>query len=226
MIQVWYPADDIGPGRLYRTAAEVAFPKDHLALVRTHATDGVAVASARPRYPVVFFSPSWIGRRNQNTVQAEELASHGFIVIGIDHPFGSDLTVFPDGRQVRSTLGEPLDFSSDEALAMCVRIAEEQLRIRAADVRFVLDEVERRNQSDPAGLFTGRFDTSRVAIFGHSFGAAVAAEVCRTDPARRRGGQSRWVHFWRSVDEWLSSTISDCRDRHALPDRCGDRGCV
>ena len=36
------------------------------------------------RFPVLIFAPSWTGRRNQNTVQAEELASHGFVVVGIE----------------------------------------------------------------------------------------------------------------------------------------------
>jgi hypothetical protein len=65
--------------------------------------------------------------------------------------------------------------------------AENRLQIRVADVRFALDELERRDRSDPQHLLTGRLDTSRVGIFGHSFGGAVAAEVCRMD-ARFKAG--------------------------------------
>jgi hypothetical protein len=36
--------------------------------------------------------------RFQNTFQVEELASHGYIVVGIDHSYVSAGTVFPDGR--------------------------------------------------------------------------------------------------------------------------------
>jgi len=145
------------------------------------------------------FSPSWIGRRTQNTVQAVELASHGFFVVGIDHTFATDLTIFPDGRQVRTKLGHPLDYSSDEALQAKINIAEEQVGIRAADVRFVLNDLERQDRIDPPGLFAGRIDTAHVAVFGHSFGGAVAAEVCLTDPRVRAGANLDGFVFGESL---------------------------
>ncbi len=182
MIQIWYPAERSGPGQAYRSRADTSFVKEHLALVKTHAAAGVPVAAAQPRYPVVIFSPSWTGRRTQNTVQTEELASHGFVVVGIDHPYATEWTVFPDGRTIPTTLGEFPDCSTDESFAAEEPVLEEQLRTRVADVRFVLDELERLDRSDPDGRFTGRLDVSRVGVFGHSFGGVVAAEVCRDDP--------------------------------------------
>jgi predicted dienelactone hydrolase len=187
MVQIWYPAEQVGPGQIYRPRAETDLKKSHLALVRTHAAKGVPVAQAQARYPVVLFSPAWTGRRNQNTVQIEELASHGFVVVGIDHPYGTDLTVFPDGRIAHSVLGAWMDYSSEESFQACVGAAEAQVLVRAADVRFVLDELERLDRSDPDELFTGRMDHSRVGIFGHSLGGSVAAEVCTTDPRFKAG---------------------------------------
>jgi predicted dienelactone hydrolase len=187
MIQIWYPAARTGPREAYRTRAETSVLKGHLALVRTHAAAGVPVAAVPGRYPVVIFSPSWRGQRHQNIVQAEELASHGFLVVGIDHPYATDATVFPDGRIARTTLGEAPDFSSDPGLDAFLRTAGSQLQIRTLDVRFVLDELEKLDRSDATGLLTGRIDTSRMGIFGHSFGGAVAAEVCRTDTRMKAG---------------------------------------
>jgi predicted dienelactone hydrolase len=207
MIQVWYPAECPGPGQEYRTLAETSFFKQQFALVRTHASRGVPIASTLPRYPVILFSPAWAGRRNQNTVQVEELASHGFVVVGIDHPYGTDLTIFPDGRIARSTLGQGLDFTTDESLEATVRRAEEQLRIRAADARFVLDELDRLNQADPTGLFTSRLDTSRVGIFGHSFGGAVATEVCRTDTRVKAGINLDGLIFGESTTRVIDKPI-------------------
>jgi len=140
-----------------------------------------------PRYPVLIFCPAWTGRRNQNTFQAEELASHGFVVAGIDHPYGTSLTVFPDGRTARTTLGAWLDESSDDTFAASLRTANDQLRIRTADARFVLDTLERLDRDDPTGLLTGRIDTARAGIFGHSFGGAVAAEACQSDSRFKAG---------------------------------------
>jgi dienelactone hydrolase len=187
MIQIWYPTQQAGPGQPYRKRDELSFLKQHLALVQTHAVPNVSVVATPARLPVLLFAPSWTGRRNQNTVQAEDLASHGFVVVGIDHPYSTALTVFPDGRKAESMLGEFLDCSSDEAVAACIRVANEQLALRMADARFVLDELERLDRLDPEGLFTRRLDFSRVGVFGHSFGGAVAAEVCKVDQRFKAG---------------------------------------
>lgn len=181
MIQVWYPAAHAGPPRVYRPHDETELKKRHLSLVRTHSALGVPIAEAHAQYPVVIFAPSWTGRRDQNTVQVEELASHGFVVVGIDHPYSTALTVFPDGRRVETVLGDWMDFSTEESFQRCVHTSEAQLQIRAADVRFVLGELERLNVADPQGLLTSRLDLTRLGIFGHSFGGAVSAEMCATD---------------------------------------------
>ena len=164
------PLDRTGqPWPYHPRRRENALRSGRSALVRTHASWGPPVSTS-PRHPVVLFCPSWTGRKNQNTVQAEELASHGFVVVGIDHPYATALTVFPDGRAIAGALGGFLDCSTDESLAASLRVADEQLRLRLADARFVLDELERLDRDDPGGLFTGRLDLGRVGIFGHSFG--------------------------------------------------------
>ncbi len=150
MIQIWYPAAHAGTRLIYRPADETEFKKRHLSLVRTHAAPGVPVAAAQMQYPVVIFAPSWTGRRDQNTVQVEELASHGFVVVGIDHPYSTALTVFPDGRRAETVLGDWMDFATEETFQRCVRTCEQQLQIRAADVRFVLGELERLNLAERA----------------------------------------------------------------------------
>src|SRR5579885_148019 len=149
MIQIWYPAAGKGPRAFYLPRAAVDLKHAHLALVRTRAMTSVPVSSTESSYPVLIFRPSWNGGKAQNTFQTEELASHGFIVVGIDHPYGTNITVFPDGRRVYSKLYSWLDLSSDEALRESERAAEQQLAIRTADVHFVLTELERLNQHDP-----------------------------------------------------------------------------
>jgi pimeloyl-ACP methyl ester carboxylesterase len=217
MIQLWYPAERCGPRLPYRTRAETDLKKAHLALVQTHAARAVPVASARARYPVVVFSPSWTGRRGQNTVQAEELASHGFVVVGIDHPYGTELTIFPGGRAVRTTLCNLLDYSSDEAVESSLRKAEGELRIRAADVRFVLDELERLDRSDSQDLFSGRLDTGRAGIFGHSFGGAVAAEICLIDLRFKAGINLDGLIFGESMTHPIGKPFMILADDTAVP---------
>ncbi len=188
MIQIWYPAATrSGRRQPYCSQAEMPLKKKHLSLVRTHAAPGVPFAGTHDRYPVLIFSPSWLGGRIQNTVQAEYLASHGFVVVGIDHPYGTHKTLFPDGRVITSALGNWLDFSSESNFQASLRSVNEQLRIRTADARFVLDTLEDWDRCDPGGLLTGRLDTARAGIWGHSFGGAVAAEACHSDRRFRAG---------------------------------------
>ncbi len=217
MIQVWYPTDHAGPGQSYRSPDEVSLIKQHLALVQTHAAPGAPLAVTPSRFPLVLFAPSWTGRRNQNTVQAEELASHGFVVVGIDHPYSTDLTIFPDGRKARSNLSEFLDCSSDETVTACVRAANSQLNLRTADVRFVLDELELFNHNDPDGLLTGRLDTERVGIFGHSFGGAVAAEVCRTDARFKAGANYDGLLFGGVLEQGIGKPFLFLMDGRPEP---------
>jgi predicted dienelactone hydrolase len=183
MVQLWYPAEPM-PGAkraFYRSRATTRLKKENLALVRTYALAGAPLARAPSPFPVLIFSPSWNGGRGQNTFQTEELASHGFVVAGIDHPYGTDLTIFPDGRVVKTALPEFLNTSSDGALQACIRTMDEQVRIRAHDAIFVLDQLRALNSHDPSGRLEGRLDLTRAGIFGHSFGGAVAMEACWLD---------------------------------------------
>jgi dienelactone hydrolase len=181
MIQIWYPSDYRGSPRSYRSRSEVSFFKEHLSLIMTNAAAGNPPSRTPGRYPVLIFDHSWVGRRDECTFLVENLASHGYVVVGMDHPYGSKFTAFPNGRVVYSTLGDWMDFSSDESQSASLRIAETQLKVRVADASFVLDTLGRLDQFDPSGLLTGHLDTSKAAIIGFSFGGAVAAEACRRD---------------------------------------------
>ncbi|MFO0850949.1 MAG: hypothetical protein U0871_20710 [Gemmataceae bacterium] len=127
------------------------------------------------------YSPSWPGRRGQNTVQFEELASRGFIVAAVDHPFGSQQVALPGGRVARTTLGGFLSGDTVAEVRNSLRQVESEVAVRVADIRFVLDELERLDGNDPAGLFTGRLDIGRAGALGYSFGGAVAAEASSQD---------------------------------------------
>lgn len=187
MIKIWYPADQTGTREIYRSDTPLTLLNHHLRLVKLHSFMGVPVAKSQPRFPVVIVSPAWTATCSQYVFLAEELASHGFLVVGIDHSYGSHRTIFPDGRIIGTVLNKSLDCSSDEALEASVRMFEAQLAIRTADVRFALDELERFDRDDPSGFLTGRIALSHVGVCGHSFGGAVAADACTTD-ARFKAG--------------------------------------
>jgi len=171
----------------------------------------------RSRYPVILYSPSWQGSRNENVAYVEELASHGFVVVGVDHTYGTDVTFFPDGRVIRSKLVNFIDCSSDLAYDLSLNVANEQLHIRVSDVRFVLQELERIDNKDPDELFTGHLDLSRAGILGYSFGGAVAMEACQVDARFRAGIALDSLLFGKSADVGVEQPFLFLTDDSPIP---------
>ena len=219
MVQVWYPAEPApdAPWATYRPSAGTPFKKQQLSLVRTRAITGAPVARTSAPLPIVIFCPAWQGGREQNTFQTEELASHGFVVAGIDHPYGTAAVAFPDGRIIRSVLKGFLDYSSNEALENSVRIADEQVLMRARDAMFVLDQLNQLNLHDGDGRFEGRLDLTRTGVFGHSFGGAVAVEACWLDPRFRAALNMDGLMFGKSAEEGARRPLFAMNDDSPYP---------
>ncbi len=84
------------------------------------------------------------------TILAEDLASHGYVVVSFDAPYRSSLVVFPDGRIVEhAPQNDPDVFSGPELETVASRLAQSG----SADMSFVLDQLERLNASDPTRRF-------------------------------------------------------------------------
>jgi dienelactone hydrolase len=205
MAQVWYPSDMplAGRGVSYRPYPRNLLPwkTQHLALVETHAAASVSLSSHQPQFPVLVFSPSWSGERGQNMVLVENLVSHGFIVVGIDHPHSTEVVVFPDGRVVREDPDPGEDYASEAVFQAFLAAGEKRLRARMEDVELLLNTLEDWQRHDPRGILTGRMDLDRIGIFGHSFGGAVAAETCLLDRRVKAGVDMDGLVFGRAAVE-------------------------
>jgi dienelactone hydrolase len=156
------------------------------ALVRSHSRRDANLAPTG-QFPVVLFRAGASARTLNYSSLAEDLASHGFVVIGFDAPYRTGLVTFPDGRSIgrlpendpERCLGMP---SADKE-----QCAGRLLHAWGDDMAFVLDRLERLNEPTTPSRFTGRLDVSRVGAFGHSFGGAAVAEFCRHDSRCRAG---------------------------------------
>jgi predicted dienelactone hydrolase len=190
-IQVWYPseADASAERAPWMSHAEIFAPAiaayidlpsfflDHLTLVEMPAYKASKVAPTNEGYPVILFSHGWNGFNAQNTGQALELASHGYIVIGVQHTYGAIVTVFEDGTVAHNNPSALPAGAPDEEYEAAARKLADQW---AGDLGFTLDFMESKNNNPDDSLFR-LLDLARIGVYGHSMGGGAAIQFCGTD---------------------------------------------
>jgi predicted dienelactone hydrolase len=183
MVQVWYPAEPSNrPVAPYRKWKETTLLSSYQAVLPTHSRVDAPIARGGSPYPVLLFNPAWNGRRTQNTYLTEDLASHGFVVVGVDHTGNSGPTAFPNGRVA---LPIPAEFDDPSlTLEQIDSVIDNEVQTQAADDRFVLDEMGGLNL-DAKSRFYKSLDTNHAGALGHSVGGSVAALACYQDPRIR-----------------------------------------
>jgi hypothetical protein len=104
LVQCWYPAEtdtSAKPESFWQPAGEIGkslfgkagFLFDHLNLVKSHSYANAPMSRAQSSYPVLIFSHGYNVFPAQSTVLMEALASHGYIVFSIAHPYEAIATV-------------------------------------------------------------------------------------------------------------------------------------
>jgi predicted dienelactone hydrolase len=176
MVSLWYPAVPNGEPTPYTTEAVSAaiiegaglpVAPDVLTAVETHSSDH---ARALPgRRPLVVLSPGAGLSRESLTALAEDLASRGYVVAGVDHTYEARAVEFPDGRVAGCLLCE-----RENSAELGAQVA----RGRSADLGFVLDELTHGRLWRHAPAIDGR----HIAVVGHSLGGAAAAVAIADDP--------------------------------------------
>jgi dienelactone hydrolase len=174
MVSVWYPAaEKRGDEVPYATAEEsrlllnmygiTGVPSDALTRVRTHARAGAPPLRTPHRLPLVVLSPGLAFPRWTLTTLAEDLASRGFVVAGVDHTYEGAAVTFPDGRVAECVV------CSGEASGAAI------IASRALDISFVLDRLLDHER------YGRMIDPRRIAAVGHSIGGAAAAKTMLAD---------------------------------------------
>jgi len=155
-----------------------------LSLVRVHSTSDTDVSPEQRSYPVVIMRAGGGALSTDYTTLAEDLASHGYIVVGFDAPYRTFVVVLPDNRVVkRPPANDPENFPADQANRLINRLQS----MWTSDTAFVVSQLEHLNAADPSGKFTGRLDMQRLGMFGHSFGGAQALQFCHDDSRCKAG---------------------------------------
>ena len=230
MISIWYTAADVAEvpvrpwlapdlARMYIESLTHygVSPTAPSMLAPGHGhVDAPADASGGGR-PVLLFSPGMGMPSELSSAQIEDLASHGFVVVALNHTYETFATRFPGGRIEKSVLPPAADRAQTEAQAAAA------LPIRLADSRFVLDRladiaagVDPDAEHHPLPQNLARIlDVSKVGMYGHSLGGATAAQAMHDD---------RRISAGANLDGALSgSVLTDGLDRPFMIIGAGSR---
>lgn len=190
MVTVWYPAR-CGGGPAPYVAPTLAAELDRTATpglglapgqvdwehIVTHAHRGVPPLERPGGHPLVLYSPGVFESRAYGSGAAIDLASHGYVVVAMDHTYETAIA-FPDGLRPQR-----VDLAGDDPVARLRKIDQ----VRVQDARFVLDQfvvtgARRRPGRDPRTEAFGRIiDPAAIGMFGHSGGGDASMQLMFED---------------------------------------------
>lgn len=148
--------------------------------IHTHGQENAPFAGSLKSAPVIFFSHGMGMISQLYTTQIEDLASHGYIVVALSHPYDAWLVSFSDGKQVLFETQQRQTANTTEEQ----QIAYENKRLEwwAADISFALDQLAGINRKKSKTIpFAGYMNLRKVGAMGHSSGGRAAARACQLD---------------------------------------------
>ena len=136
-------------------------------------------------YPLVVFSHGAFGVIDSNNSTYTELASHGYVVASIGHPYHA---MFVEDANGKTTMVD-MDFMTkvyadngedytEEAERGVYEFSVEWMETRSADMNFVVDTILELAAKKVEGPFVS-IATDKIGLMGHSMGGATAVELGR-----------------------------------------------
>ncbi|MCF6280371.1 MAG: hypothetical protein L3J14_08495 [Flavobacteriaceae bacterium] len=212
MIKAWYPAilDNektepyLNKGDRVSFAVKYGLPKttfNYLDNVNTHTY--IKPSVAKGKFPVLIFSHGSYSQASGYYALIEEIVSHGYIVLNINHTYESTGTLFPDGEIKLFNSGYDRKHNNQEMSEMVwnamqnynkATTSEEQFKTvhdlilnhygtevterYSKDISLVIDELKKWNTST---FLAQHLDTTKIGVFGHSQGGAAAGQALLDD---------------------------------------------
>lgn len=150
--------------------------------------------------PLVIFSHGAFGYYQSNTSTYMELASNGYVVISLDHPYHSFFTKDTSGKTITvdpTFIQDVMRVSDGKASETeTIALSHEWMDLRLGDMNFVIDTVKEAKETAQlsetnwyvADETTGKTilevlamtDTETIGLMGHSLGGASSVTMGRT----------------------------------------------
>jgi hypothetical protein len=225
-VKVWYPAQPVNHenknqgGKTQRASywknSRVTAPLlseflglpsfmfQYVKFITTNSHEDVPMADSDKPFPILIFSSGYLGLIGQNTILFEELASFGYIVCSVAHPYENLLVEYPDNRLIPYNKQRSAVFfaSMEKESALCKEYlntgdiekkrklmiasleinptANESVHTWASDMVFAYNELIKLNENKDSFSYH-KIDFSKSGILGMSLGGAAAAQVCLND---------------------------------------------
>lgn len=132
-------------------------------------------------FPLVIFSHGALGIRSSNVSLYRELASHGYVVGALDHPYQAFWARDDAGKLTFLNLGYLADLQREDAKTdkqLSFELYQQWMQIRMGDINLVLDTIFETVDSDKVGVYK-LVDLANIGVMGHSLGGAAALGIGR-----------------------------------------------
>ena len=179
-----------------------------LASVKTHAVLDAAPAVAPALFPVILFQHGFTGLPSSHTALIEDLASHGWAVLNIVHPYeatgsmvadGTVITFLsekgamhqaitdvlnewgPEGGTMEKITAAPTDVEKEKLMRgylATLKNTDAVIKRWVLDTRLVLDGLPK---DGVPGRVAARLDLARLGAAGHSMGGVASGQFCVED---------------------------------------------
>jgi len=195
IIQIWYPADItdkfiksplmidenlmIGEflDEYVRNKSLSFFFSDYFKYIKSNSYYGADIIDTKGKFPLILISHGLGTSRILHTSQAENLASHGYVVVCPDHTFGTAATKFPDGEIARFKM--PIRYTN--GWRDMNNSLNEYGKIWTEDLKFIIDEMFSFDPEKEGKHIKNRIDLSKIGVVGHSLGGGAAYEISHRD---------------------------------------------
>ncbi len=129
--------------------------------------------------PLIVFSHGGISTKTSNLSLFEELASHGYVVVSIDHTYHSLCTKI-DGKKIYIDSGYMKEINSEDShqdIENSYACFQKWMKLRTGDINFVIDTMVQNSAKEHS--FYSLIDADSIGVCGHSLGGSAALGVAR-----------------------------------------------
>lgn len=134
-------------------------------------------------FPLVLYSHGGISLDSSNESLFLELASHGYVVFSIGHPYHSIVTKDNKGRNVWINGQYMNELNSENARVNpeeSFRLYQKWMQLRTDDLNFVIDYTKLEIINNETNDVFNQIDIENIGVIGHSLGGSAALCLGRT----------------------------------------------